>query len=142
MVLSSWSADEEDEETWDALFKYSARDEGDYINPESPDEERYDVGPSDKGEVATQGNEDKDIEILEISEDRQPTNEGPIEEPVKEMAPEVPSPEIPPTTETNAAEPITTRDALVEITRDEAAYSEVVTITTSIPQGNDCNILI
>jgi len=104
LVLSSWSADENDEETWDALFKYSAEDEGDYIDPESPEKERHDVGPFDKSKVATQGNEDEDIEILEIFEDREPANEGHAEESAKETASEVSPSEIP-LTETDVAEP-------------------------------------
>ena len=57
-----------------ALFKYSTRDKNDYINLESPEEEKHDVRPSDKGEVATQENKDEDIEIL--SEGREPANEN------------------------------------------------------------------
>jgi len=63
------------EEALDDLFTYKKGDEPDYFSPEDPEDGLYDFIPSGKGEVATEGNEDEDIEIVETPRD-EPIHKG------------------------------------------------------------------
>ena len=46
-----------------------------------PEEQMHDIGPSGKGEVATQGDESEDAEILETRQERRPISEPPANKP-------------------------------------------------------------
>ena len=77
-----------EEEQLDDLFTYKEGDEATYFVSEGPGDQELDVRPSggvafilEKGEIATQGYESEDVEILETPEERRLTTEPPTEEP-------------------------------------------------------------
>ena len=92
-----------------------------YFNLEVSKEQMQDVESSSgasttfgKGEVVTQGEEVEDIEILEISNSREPANEGPVDEPAKEIVSKIPPLEISPPIKPDVAEPTTIGMLLVK----------------------------
>ena len=104
---------------------------GDYLNPKGPDEDMPDIRSSVHIEVATHGDETKDVKILRIL--KAPTENVPL--PVAHM--EMLASEVPPPVRVAATKHINTIGHVsIEATQGEASASEV-SITTLISARND-----
>ena len=103
------------EEALDDLFTYMKGDEQDYFSPEDPKDWLYDFIPTGKGEVATQGNEDEDVEIVETPGD------APIHEEI-----------LPTSTEDIVQKVITSKDSPTEIDMGKVGHTGVASIKTVV----------